>query len=94
MDNSIPAPDSTPISPTKNSDIEISEAVTTTPEELLTWKQIVAQNESPEDRIDRLDKDHENLHKTIQLLLSTSGLLLTICLGILYFNYNSNFKYI
>jgi hypothetical protein len=75
-----------------DTDIEISD----TPEDSIAYKNVIEKIKdqviSPETRVDSLEKDHENLHSTIQVLLSTSGLLLTICLGAIYFSYNSTSK--
>lgn len=40
-------------------------------------------------RADIAKSDHDNLHKIIQQLLQTSGLLLTVSLGAIYFSYTT-----
>jgi hypothetical protein len=41
-------------------------------------------------RIRLAEGDHENLHKITNMLIYTSGFLLTICLGAIYFSYNNS----
>jgi len=41
-------------------------------------------------RIKLAQNDHEDLHKITHVLVYTSGFLLTICLGAIYFSYNNS----
>jgi hypothetical protein len=43
-----------------------------------------------EQRLELAKSANETLHRSIQLFLSTSGFLLTICLGAIYFSYNNS----
>lgn len=61
----------------------ISEA---TPEQRNDIKQLP----TPRQRIKLAESDLENLHKITHLLIYTSGFLLTICLGAIYFSYSNN----
>jgi hypothetical protein len=75
-----------------DTDIEISD----TPKDSIAYENVIEkikdQVTAPETRVESLEKDNENLHTAVQVLLSTSGFLLTICLGAIYFSYNATSK--
>lgn len=77
-------PDTKSISPNDNR-VEFS-AVPETPEQ----KKDTEQLPNIKQRVRLAENDHENLHKITHLLIYTSGFLLTICLGAIYFSYSNN----